>query len=291
MFGKKLLRIMPNLQSVTVRGKYKLPETDFSKIVKTITQTLSCNWAVARNIGESIAMIYCGKHYADMISQDKKNERVWQKLIREVRTGVPLFLSITVLEHIENSILIEIECRPDMWFRIATFKEESFTENDVQEALIECRAFVKQVVSIFKGREVEPVSVYPIIQRTEIKSRLVNLGLKEVVDTLDKAEKHIVQNNFAESLKSSRTAFEKTIDWQMEKRGLKKTDNYKNDMERLKSKGYLDEDTNALIYTYYHCLSSLGVHEKGDVKPGFYEAQMMYGITLIVLDYFTNKLP
>lgn len=164
-------------------------------------------------------------------------------------------------------------------------------ENQVQEALIECRIFVKQVMSIFNGKEVEPVSVYPIIQRTEIKSRLLNLGLKEVVSPLDKAERHIVQNNFIDSLKSSRTAFEKMIDWQMKKRGLEKTNNYKNDLERLKSKGFLDLEITGLLQTYYKCLSIIAVHEKGEVEPGFYEAQMGYGMTLIMLQYFIDKLP
>jgi hypothetical protein len=80
------------------------------------------------------------------------------------------------------------------------------------------------------------------------------------------------------------------IDWQMKKRGLGLTNNYKNDLERLGAKGYLDPDTAQLLQSYYRCLSTIGVHEKG-TPPGFYEAQMGYGMTLIVLDYFANKLP
>ena len=33
------------------------------------------------------------------------------------------------------------------------------------------------------------------------------------------------------------------------------------------------------------------VHEKGESPAGIYEAQMGYGITLIMLDYLINKLP
>jgi len=146
-------------------------------------------------------------------------------------------------------------------------------------------------LSLFKGKEIEPVSVYPIIQRTEIKSRLQNLGLKRIVNLLDKAEKQITQNNFTDSLKSSRTAFEKMIDFQMKKRGLEQTNNYKNDLERLRSKGYLDKETTKLLQTYYRCLSNIGVHEKVATPAGIFEAQMGYGITLIMLDYFANKLP
>ena len=114
--------------------------------------------------------------------------------------------------------------------------------------------------------------------------------MKKIVGKLDRAERHIVQNNFTESLKSSRTAFEKMIDWQMKKRGLEQTNNYKNDLERLRSKGYLDPETTKLLQTCYRCLSNIGVHERG-IEPGIFEAQMGYGITLIMLDYFANKLP
>jgi competence protein ComGC len=117
------------------------------------------------------------------------------------------------------------------------------------------------------------------------------LGLLETVKHLDKAENHISQNNFSECLKSSRTAYEKMIDWQIRKRGLEQTNNYKNDLERLSSKGYLDDETTDLIQTYYRWLSNIAVHGKSAVEPGFYEAQMGYRITLIMLEYFANKLP
>lgn len=285
-------KVTPSLESITIRGKYILP-MGFSEVKKAIDdELLSRRWASKYQIGESIEIYNVGEYKQLMLGEKpKKVEDKWQKRINDVRFGVPLFLSVIVLEHLNIGILIEVECRPALWYKIATFDEKNFTENAVQEALIECRTFVKQVMSIFKGKEVEPVSVYPIIQRTEIKSRLLNLGLKKAVSPLEKAEKHIVQNNFIESLKFSRTAFEKMIDWQMTKRGLEKTNNYRNDLERLRSKGFLDSETTELLQAYYKCLSNIAVHERGEVEPGFYEAQMGYGITLIMLQYFINKLP
>jgi len=283
-------KITPNLESITLKAKYFLPETSFSVVEKAITDTLlSKDWATIAKLGESIAIFKIGEKYSILFEPQKKSTSIFQKRIKELRPGVPLYFLITVIEHPNTGMLVEIECRPALWFKIATLKEEDFTENEIQEALIECRIFVKQIMSIFKGKEVEPISVYPIIQKTEIKSRLLNLGLKEVVSPLDKAERHIVQNNFTDSLKSSRTAFEKMIDWQMKKRGLGKTNNYKNDLERLRSKGYLDSETAELLQTYYKCLSNIAVHEREKVEPGLYEAQMGYGLTLIMLDYFANK--
>jgi len=274
-------KIEPSLESITVRGKYKIPQTDFNVVEKMLLDTLGTiggmNWELLHRIGESLRLY-------------QVEEGDWNKCVRTVRPGTPVSMIITTIEHNGNNILIEIECRPAMWFRISNFGETRFRENQVQEALFECKTFVKEVMSIFGGKEIEPVSVYPIIPRTEIKSRLVNLGLKKVVNLLDRAERHIVQNNFEASLTSSRTAFEKMVDWEMNKRGLEKTSNYKNDLERLRSRGHLDVETTKLLQSYYHCLSNIGVHERG-APVGIFEAQMGYGTTLIMLQYFANKLP
>jgi len=274
--------ITPNLESITVRGKYLIKETNFNVVRQKVMEILGRGhrWKTHPIHGESITVVSMGA---------RANE--WTKHVKENRSGAPIYFSVVAVERLRDSIIVEVECRPTLWFKIATLKESNFTENEIQEGLLECRSFVKQVMSGVRGKEVEPVSVYPIIQRTEIKSRLLNLGLRRIVTLLDKAEKHIVQNNFTDSLKSSRTAFEKMIDWQMKKRGLEKTNNYKNDLARIESKGYLDSETTKLIQTYYRCLSNIAVHEKGEVEPGIYEAQMGYGITLIMLDYFANKLP
>jgi len=277
--------VTPSLESITVRGKYKIPETDFSVVRETVSKELN-TWLVAREFGESVEILHKG-----VSPPAKLDDEWWRKHVTDdVRAGVPVYFSILTLEHFNDSMLVEVETRPAMWYLISQGVEVCFTENQVQEALLDCRGFARRVMGIFRGREVEPVSVYPIIQRTEIKSRLLNLGLKKVVSPLDKAEEHIVQNNFKESLKSSRTAFEKMIDWQMKKRGLEQTNNYKNNLERLRSKGYLDKETTKLLQTYYRCLSNIGVHERG-IEPGIFEAQMGYGITLIMLQYFANKLP
>ena len=296
----------PSLESITIRAKYHLQETDFEAVKKKIADNFPFPlWTTPGKIGESIFMIRCGQKLEKMSKRLGKDARFLESFLnletneffdaykedsKSSRPGIPFYISVTTIEHQQNGIIVEVECRPAMWFQISQLDEGKFTENQVQEALIECRVFVKQVMSIFKAREIEPVSVYPIIERTEIKSRLLNLGLEEIVAHLDDADKHIVQNNFVESLTSSRTAFEKMVDWQMKKRGLEQTNNYKNNLERLKAKGFVDADTAQLLQSYYHCLSTLGVHEKG-TPPGFYEAQMGYGITLIVLDYFANKLP
>ena len=286
-------KIEPSLESITVRGKYEIPETDFDVVYDKVMEELQLwNWRELPKIGKSMTLMKWGKPPKEA-QEPQEAGKTWQKYIRTIRSGVPVYFSIIVVEHYKESILVEVECHPAMWHIIAYMSgmEASFTENDVQEALSECKKFVKQVMSIFKGKEIEPVSVYPIIRRAEIKSRLINLGLKRIVDLLDRAERHIVQSNFEASLMSSRTAFEKMVDWQMKKRGLGKTSSYRNDLDRLRSKGYLDLETAELLKSYYRCLSNIGVHEKTKIPVGLFEAQMGYGTTLIMLQYFANKLP
>lgn len=207
------------------------------------------------------------------------------------RKGSPFDINISTREHQSDGIIIEILCRPVMYYLITQLVIFEFATTMVEEALIECQTFVKNLLSVVNTKEIQPVSTYPIIHRTEIKGKLINLGLKRIVKLLDTSERHITQSNFEASLTSSRTAFEKMIDLQMKKRGLKQTNNYKNDVDRLRSKGYLDTETAKLLQSYYRCISMIGVHEKGETPAGIYEAQMGYGITLIILEYIINKLP
>lgn len=285
-------KITPTLESITVRGKYATKETDFKKIKKTIVEALvPGGWILGQSIGDSMEMFNIGLPILEARSLEHgKRAKKWHEHIKKIRYGVPVSLSLTTIEHSDYGPVVEIECKPGMYYRITALKEKKFDENDIQEALLECRKFAKEVLSLLKGKEIEPVSVYPIIQRREIRDRLLNLGLKEVTGHIDDAERHIKQNNFVESLTCSRTSFEKMVDWEMKKRGLEETNNFKHNLERLMAKGFIDADMTQLLQSYYHYLSTTGVHEKG-TPPGFYEAQMGYGLTLIILEYFANKLP
>jgi hypothetical protein len=275
-------KIEPSLESITVRGKYKITATSFENIHTTLLESLRPGYGIAMKMGESCSYLYVGL-------EPKKH---WDKMLKEKRNGVPIYFHITTIEHLPNDdLLVEVECRPAMWYKITKFKEKDFSKNDIQEALIECKTFVKQIMSIFKAKEVQPVSVYPIIPRSEIKSRLLNLGLKNIGKLLDKSEQYMIQNNFDASLTKSRTAYEKMIDYQIKKRGLKQTNNYKNDVERLRSRGYLDKETAKLLQSYYQCISNIAVHEKVTQTPSMFEAQLGYRMTITILDYFINKLP
>jgi hypothetical protein len=235
-------KYIPSLESITVSAKYSIPVNDFEAVQILLKET-ECSskfgWHIIRS-GESLECL--------LVSQ--KDD--FHETIRKVRAGSPIHFSIIAIEHSENAILVEVSCRPAMWYKISTFDEKNFMPNQVQEALMDCSHFVKSVMSVFKGKLVEPVSVYPIIQRREIRDRLLNLGLKEVAGHVDDAERHIVQNNFVESLTCSRTAFEKMLDWETKKRGLEKTNNYKNDLEKLRAKGFIDADMTQLLQSYYH---------------------------------------
>lgn len=278
----------PTLESITLTGKYVVTAKTFQAIAD-VMKTQLVDWTLSKERGNSMEFLNIAPN--SFPNNEEKGLEIWHKRIRRLRYGAPAYFSCIAVERVKGEFLVEVQCRPSMWLRIATLKEKNFSSNQVQEALIECKLFVKRIMSSLNSKEFESISVYPIIQRTEIKDRLINLGLKECVEHLDKAEKHIIQSNFEESLKSSRTAFEKAIDWEIKKRGLEKTNNYKNDLERLQSKGFIDSITTELIQTYYRFLSNIAVHSKGETSPGLYEAQMGFGFTLIMLQYFADKLP
>ena len=278
--------VRPSLESISVRGKYKV-YSDFQAFLELVKPTLEqIGWRI-RRFGNSVDCEFdYTKRHPKLKSKGGFDRRM--EFLEWARTGIPFGFHITAIEYLQDGVIIEVECLPIMYFLIAQRAKTQFTEYEVEEARIECRRFIKDVMSIVKAEEIEPVSVYPIIPRREIKDRLLKLGLSEIVDSLDRAERHIIQNNFEESLKCSRTAFEKMVAYQMKKRGLPQTDTTGHDLDRMASKGFFGEDISEVFKSYYHFLSNVGVHEKAG-KPSIYEAQMGYGITLIALDYMSDK--
>jgi len=282
-------KVCPSLESIYVQGKY-IVHCGFQLFLESIQPALiQANFRVLQQIGNSVD---CELDYSKsgLIKEFRSKDTLGQRMeyLERARAGIPFCLHITAIEHLQDGVIIEIACQPAMYYMITQKKLIQFGEHQVEEARIECRRFIKDVMSIVKAEEIEPVSVYPIIPRREIKDRLLKLGLSEIVDSLDRAERHMVQSNFEESLKCSRTALEKMVAYQMKKRGLPETDTTGHDLDRMASKGFFGEDIAGVFKSYYHFLSNVGVHEKG-VKPGFYEAQMGYGIALIVLDYMADK--
>ena len=157
-------KIERSLESITVNGKYEIPETDFSVISSKVTEELqSHRWEILDSIGESIRLIKWEE--PPEISESPGEE--WQEYLRGIRSGIPVYFSIIAVEHHNESILVEVECHPAMWQRIAyTYgAEASFTENEVQEALSECKTFVKQVMSIFKAKEINLLESTQLYQK------------------------------------------------------------------------------------------------------------------------------
>mgnify|MGYP001075979541 CR=1 FL=1 len=286
-----LRKVSPSLESICLRGKYKV-YCGFQLFLESIQPALiQANFCVLEKMGNSVDY---EKDYKKAVelgavklkSKDSFGRRM--EYLERARAGIPFCLHITAIEHLQDGVIIEIACQPAMYYMITQKKLIQFGEHQVEEARIECRRFIKDIMSTVKAEEIEPVSVYPVIPRREIKDRLLKLGLSEIVDSLDRAERHIIQNNFEESLKCSRTAFEKMVAYQMKKRGLPQTDTTGHDLDRMASKGFFGEDISEVFKSYYHFLSNVGVHEKAG-KPSIYEAQMGYGITLIALDYMSDK--
>lgn len=156
-------KITPSLESITIRAKYILEENDFSKVAKKLKEELTKRqWIVKSSLGESVVLFDLGENSIVVLATNKKDlEKIWHKTIKRTRYGIPLSFSMTAIEHPANGLLVEVECKPSMWFKITTLLEKNFTQNNIEEALQECQEFVRQTMSMFGGRIVEPPSVYP----------------------------------------------------------------------------------------------------------------------------------
>jgi len=298
MSGERL--ISPDLNSIVIKARYKIPETDWNKTIENIKEALS-PWIWTPF---SVSKGAVGFYYLPLSPQEsqelasiKEPQKHWEKLsglmykkLKTLRKGYPVEFRLVLEQRLPDGLIVKVDCIPVMYHLITKSVEREFREQSIQEAQIECARLIEEVMEgALGGQEITPPMVGPTIKRTEIKSKLLNLGLNKVVDALDVAEQHILQNKYPDALGRCRSAFEKTISWTLGKCGLEETDSIAHNLDRLKSKGFLDVDTAEMLKECYSYLARVGTpHEKG-AEPGLLEAHLSLNVTLTILDYLMSR--
>lgn len=295
--------ISPDLNSLVVVATYKIPHADWDKFKEQLHTVLpSDRWFhfITQKGLIHTMRLFCTSQDDEKIQElllkrdfrklEEKYGELYHRNLTCMRSGLPFEFKAQLEQRLSDGLVIKVKCTPAMYSLITKGMKRMFYEQSVQEAQIECTDFIEEIMKgTLEAQEITPPTVGPHIKRTEIKSKLLNLGLDAVVNALDSAEKHIVQRNFPDAMAKCRTALEKTIVWSLEKCGLEKTDRFHNDLERLKSKGYLDNDIVNLLQKCYDYLAIVGTpHEKGSV-PGLLEANLSLNITLTILEFLTNR--
>lgn len=277
--------VTPTLDSILVRGQYMIPDEKLAKL-PSMLRTFDRDWSGARH-GNAFRLNF---DFSSYVPKGTEKSQKWFAGLKQLRPEIPVEISLVVVEKKDGKSVVDVECRPCLFYRITALHEREYPEEDIQAAQIRCKRFAQEIMGgLLEGIEVLPLSIYPSIRRTEIRSRLLNFGLLEIVECLDIAEKHIVQRNWIESLTRSRTAFEKIIEYYIEKHNLEKTDQTSKNIERLRVEGFLGNDAADLFRACYRFLSNVGTHEKS-AKPDLYEAQLGHGYALLSLEYILNNL-
>ena len=68
------------------------------------------------------------------------------------------------------------------------------------------------------------------------------MGLSEIADCFDDAEKNVSDDDFYGCLSCLRTALEKSIQFYLLRKNLEETINFENDVNRLVKKGFLTKE-------------------------------------------------
>jgi hypothetical protein len=278
-------KLRPSLKSIVVKGIFSVPNQNLEKIDALVSEHFPKKRSIRRWVVDKSGDSFVVKVNPLLGGKNATFDNV----VNGVPPGWPIWLSILIMNKQQTDSIVEVECRPCMYYRITDLRQLDYRESTIEEAQIECLHFGKVLLlGVLGGKEVDPLVAGVSIASGTIRSKLINFGLKEVVDCLDDAEKHIEQHNFEESLSKSRTAFEKVVRYVMIRRKIAETDQISNDIERLK-KGYLDNDTADLLKQLYHYMSTVGTHETG-AKPSLFEARLGYGFVIESLTYLMDKL-
>jgi hypothetical protein len=289
------------LNSLVIKAKYKVPITDWNKIITEIQNEVFLDWIsiIHKNIAEFYNLPKMGKEYqkinklAILGKLDKLTEEVQKyrdKMLKKLRKGFPFVFQLMIEQRLSDALILDVECKPVLYFLITVFRERKFYEQGIQEAQIECVRLIETTMKgVLGAQEIMPPTIGPFIKRTEIKNKLLDLGLTKAVEALDVAEQHTIQHKFPDALGRCREALEKTCEWGICKCGLEKTDSFAHNIDRLNSKGFLDEDTAVMLKKCYSYLARVGTpHEKG-AEPGLLEARLSLNMTLTILEYLTSR--
>jgi hypothetical protein len=294
--------VCPDLNSLIVTAGYKVPIKSLNEVITKVRDVLGSEFtlpmikSISGEFVEFFNLFLSPSERQEYLTSRKDSQKEWDtsmklmdKSLEKLRKGVPVELRLLAEQHLPDGLVIKIECIPTMYYSICRMGKRNFHEQDIQEAQIECSRLIEKLKVALGGQEIMPPTVGPFIKRTEIKSRLLNLGLTKAVEALDIAEKHILQQNFPDALGRCREALEKTCSWVMGKCGLEETDSYAHNLDRLQGKGFLDDDTAEMLRKCYTYLARVGTpHEKG-AKPGLLEAHLSLNMTLTVLDYLAIR--
>jgi hypothetical protein len=280
--------VTPDLNTLVVRGKYSVPKQDLNQVCQKIERSLNAPYG--ETVWYYLPSGRSAKYRRFIVSGAQPrltDEEYMQAQVSELkgtRNGIPQEFNFLVTDEKDDNLVIEADCMPVMHLKIVQNIQHEFRENYVRDAQHQCRDLLrKQFLGTLQGKELEPTSIYSPPKRNEVRARLQQMGLQEIVEALDAADAKLHQNDPQGSLVEVRSALEKAVLQVLQRKQLPTNNSFYRNVETLQNKGYMNIWVKSLSYDPTYRYLSEVVHKK--VSPSIPVARAYTGTALSVIEY------
>ncbi|TES83913.1 MAG: hypothetical protein E3J91_00785 [Hadesarchaea archaeon] len=197
--------ISPDLNSLVVTSRYKIPIKNWDKIIKEIEKALPRWIYLSKRKGVADFFDFQLKlwEYQQLLklkSKDPKKAfekkiKLYNRILIEKRRGVPFKFRVLPEQHLSDGIIVKVECIPVMYYLITKEIKREFHEQSVQEAHIECVSLVRRIMKgVLKSQEITSPTVDPFIKRTEINADKLGKLRSEIASVVTKLDVNYEKN-------------------------------------------------------------------------------------------------
>jgi len=252
---------VPDLKELVVTAKYAVVTTGPKNLQEQLVEALSSYQGGPIWIGEVQGNTISLRLFRPQFFAEPRLKPPWRKAIGkssyarmlwETRSGVPMDVQMVGSYSLQTNWIFDVTIRPVLYYRITQMKLLECTDQDIQEAQHECVLFADRLRGIMAGTELQPPSISSFGPVTDVRRRLIQFGLNSQADLLAQAETKIAKGEAQDAVKNCRSAVEQVTESLMMRQKLPPTNSFKNNLERLASKKYIDGWASSFIHEIYY---------------------------------------
>lgn len=291
----------PDLGQLVVRAKYLVKGMTFDQVFDNLYRALNNEFEETEFMGEThgnamtftrtLVKLKKAPSRFGLRSGREHSEESYQKeyflKLAKTRSGIPMKVVI-VGNNVEGGIELDLTLMPVLYNKIAQLGWPQCTDQDIQEAQHECTTFAGQLKGMMGAAELEKPSIHPPTLVTDVRRRLIALGMSKQAELLQEAEAKITAGVPSDGVKNCRSAVEQVSASLMTRVGLGQTDSFKHDLDRLVSNRRLDPWIADSIHRFYYALVSEDAHDK--YRPGYDEGKYILAMTENTIEFLLKRI-
>jgi len=261
---------VPDLRELVVMAKYAVLTVGAKNLQEKLVEALGPLWTGEVQGNTILLRLIRHKFFSEprlKLPWRKAGEKGYERMLWETRSGLPMDVQMVGSYSLQTNWVFDVTIRPVLYYRITQMQLLECTDQDIQEAQHECVLFAERLRGIMAATELQPPSVSSFGPVTDVRRRLIQFGLNSQADLLAQAETKIPKGEAQDAVKNCRSAVEQVTESLMMRQKLLPTNSFKNNLERLVSKKYIDGWASSFIHDIYYSPVSQIAHDKDAVGP------------------------